>query len=719
MNDRRTTALHVLRGGDEVPFVTGTDSVARSDGGLQILRLFQTLRRRLRLISWIVIGGAAAVAGLALLLPTRYTAKAQIVIEESRAQRADQQASGREAGPDQATIQTQVAALASHDLLANAIAQLTADPAFRAIQNRGLGSIPELSLAGSNIMALERIERHLNVFQEAGSHVISIAYASKDPAEAAAIANKITGYYLTAGEDQSRFAQDQAIAVLTRKIDNLHAESVSLEAAVDAYQTQHGVVDANKTSLNDEKLGDLNHQLSSAQSELAAHRTRHTELLALRGPRSDWEPILAGLDSQGLVELHGQVAALLAGRQETIVVIPHAGQDGLEDQADALPLRDKVRNELHQALLKLAHEESVARAQVTAIEHRLSAVQVASDDVRLHDLVAAAASARQRYERLVQRRNELQERGDDVTAPARLLSWAAVPNRPSSLNPLLFLAPGLIAFAVIGCLVALVRDRLDQGIYNSCDVASVLGLRCAGFVPLSPGINQISALSADAAMTSFREALQGMMVSLQLIGLQGPKPQVILVTSSVPGEGKTTLARGLGASAAQMGRKVLLLDMDAVTGFGSTPAPTSLPALENDGRLPEVLAGDRALIERIPTGGGMKLDYLPVRRRPSEEMGALFADGQFSNLLRRQRLNYDLIIIDSAPVLAKAEVRLLAAVADHVVFAVRWGKTRSDDARAALALLANMTQPISAAITQVDLRLARAYMQPGVRAKSF
>ena len=430
MNDHRTTASQVLRGGDEVPFAPGTESLAHSDGGMQILRLFQTLRRRLRLISWIVIGGAAAVAALGMLLPTRYTAKAQVVIEESRAQRADQQASGRETGPDQATMQTQVAALASHDLLASAIAQLAADPEFRAIQSRGLRSIPELSLAGSSVLALEQVERHLNIFQEAGSHVISIEYTSKNPAEAAAIANRITGYYLTAGEDQSRFAQDQAIAVLTRKIDDLHAESGSLEAAVDAYQTQHGVVDANKTSLNDEKLGDLNHQLSSAQSELAARRTRHSELLTLRGSRADWEPILAGLDSQGLVELHGQVAAVLAGRQEGIAVIPHTGQHGVEDQADPQPLRDKVRSELDQALLKLAHEESVAHAQVNTIEHRLSAVQLASDDVRLHDLVTAAASARQRYERLVQRRNELQERGDDVTAPARLLSWAAVPTVP-------------------------------------------------------------------------------------------------------------------------------------------------------------------------------------------------------------------------------------------------------------------------------------------------
>ena len=701
MNDRMTPVTSLPFNGEATPSIYGTERFTQPVDVLP--KFLDILRRRIRLIASIAIGGTLAVGGLALFLGPRYTAKAQLVVEESRAARIDDRLSNGAAGPDQATIQTEVTALTSHDLLANVIAQLAADPTISAIEHRGSGSIPDLSVEGEHTAAIEELERHLRVFQEAGSHVISVAYTSKDPAEASAVANKIADYYLAAGEGRSRVAPDQAVGDLTGKIADLRAESDKLGAAVAAYQAAHGVNDASKINVIDQKLGDLNHQLSTTQAELAARRTRYAELQASRGADGDWEPLVGGLDAQGLVELRSQVTAFLEGRQDDIAVTPHAGEAGLQDQAESRPLRDKVRQELDQALLRLSHEVRVGTAQEAAIQRRLSAVQVASDDVQLHDLVAAAAAAHHRYERLVQRRDELLEQGDDVTAPARLLSRAAVPHRPSSLNPLLFAAPAVVAFLLIGCLMALVRERLDQGIYSQSDVASVLGLRCAGFVPASRGI-------VPAATSPLMEALRGIVVSLQLVGPRRIKPQVILVTSSVPGEGKTTLALGLAACAAQMGTKVLLMDLNAGAKTEMSPAPDRSPREATGGGLVDLLAPDRALIEVIPTGYGMQLDYLPIRRGPAGEMSPMLSGDEMSNLLRRQRISYDLIFIDSASILAKADVRLLAGIADQIVFAVRWRKTRRDEARTALALLrgcgpsgADTTTPISAAITQVDL----------------
>jgi polysaccharide biosynthesis transport protein len=696
----------------DTPSAPATEPLADPDGGAQFRRLLGILSRRLRLILVIAIGGTLAVEGLALFL-SRYTAQAQIVVEESQAPRIDERLPSQEAAPDQATIQTHVTALSSHDLLANVIAQLTADPAFRASQRGVRGSVPDLFVASKRMLAIEELKRHLNVFQEGVSHVISIAYTSKDAAEAAAIANRITDYYLASGEDQTRQALDQTVSVLRDKINELRTESESLDTAVAAYQAAHRVKDAAKTNVIDQKLGDLNHQLSAAQSELVARRTRRTELSALRGPHGDWAPLLAGLGAQELVDLHSQVMALLAGRQDTIATIPRSEEAAPEGEAGAQPLRYKVKKELDQALLKLSDEVSVGNAQVVAIEQSLSAVQSASDDAQLRDLVASAASAQHRYERLVLRRDELLEQRDAVGAPARLLSRAAVPERPSSPNPLLFLAPGAVAFLVIGCLAALFRERLDQGIYSRNDVASVLGLRCAGFVPLSREIMGIVGMGKGppAAGAPFTEALRGILASLQLVGPRRRPKQVVLITSSVSGEGKTTLAISLAACAARMGAKVLLLDLDTRAEAGGSSAPVYWPHEKNAVDTVDMFAHDRGSSEVIQTHPGMQLDYLQVRRGPASEPSPLFSGDQMSILLRHRRDNYDLIFIDSAPVLAKAEVRLLASIADQVIFAVRWGKTRRDDARAALTLLRDggphgeeTTARISAAITQVDLR---------------
>jgi uncharacterized protein involved in exopolysaccharide biosynthesis/Mrp family chromosome partitioning ATPase len=728
MNDRRTAVIRA----DEAHFIARTEQFTDQEGGgTRYPKYFEVLRKYVRLIAWIAICGTAAVVALAFLLPPRYTAKAQLVVEESPVLRIDERLLSQEAGPDQATIQTHVTALTSHDLLANVIGQLAVDPTISAIERRGLGSIPDLSVPGKSVLVFEELERHLHVFQEVGSHVISVAYTSKNPAEASVIANKITDYYLAAGEDRSRSAPDQAVTVLTGKIATLRTQSATLQAAVAAYQAAHGVNDASKINVIDQKLGDLNHQLSETQSELAARKTRQAELLAWRGANGDWDPLLARLDAQGLVDLHTQVTAVLEGRQGYIAAIPHAGKASLQDDAASQPFRqrerDKIRPELDQALLKLSHEVRVATAEQAAIERRLSAVQVASEDVQLRDLVTAAEEARHRYERLVQRRDELLD--EDVAAPARLLSRAAVPHRPSSPNPLLFVAPGIVAFLLIGCLVALARERLVQGIYSQSDVASALGLRCAGLVPASRGIipAEGTATGADIAASPMVEALRGIIVSLQLVGpraspgahaiyprIYGPrrsKATVILVTSSVPAEGKTMLTLGLAACASQMGAKVLLMDLDAGAKTGLSPAPDHSSREATGGELVDKFARDRALIETIPTGFGMQLDYLPVRRGPAGETSPMLFDDQIPDLLRRQRVSYDLIFIDSASVLAKADVRLLAGIADHIVFAVRWRKTRREIARTALALLrgcgpngADTTATISAAITRVDLK---------------
>src|SRR5216684_7003669 len=127
MNDRRTTVTRT----DEAHFVPLTERLADREGGMRFPQYLDILRKYVRLIAWIAICGTAAVVALAFFLPPRYTAKAQLVVEESRAPRIDERLSSPEAGPDQATIQTRATALTSHDMLANVIAQLAVEPTLR------------------------------------------------------------------------------------------------------------------------------------------------------------------------------------------------------------------------------------------------------------------------------------------------------------------------------------------------------------------------------------------------------------------------------------------------------------------------------------------------------------------------------------------------------------------------------------------------------------
>jgi succinoglycan biosynthesis transport protein ExoP len=716
------------------------------DADAQFARFVDILARRRRLIATISVCGTLAVGGLAWLQPTRYTAKAQIVVEDGRSLPVNGGGLIRDTSPDQATMLTEVTALSSDDLIIKVFEQLATDPAYQAIRggtrtalmprdgtaeqggslshtlsnavapslrwlsehtwHRGSAERPsETSVSrlppGLNI---EEQRPRLKVFQELGSHVIAVSYTSTNPEESAAVVNKLVTYYVEEGDAQRRASLDRAIAGISGKISALKVEMESLEAQTAAYQTAHGLSDAAKTNVIDQKLGDLNRQLSEAQTDLAARTARRANFVALMEGAPDWDLFLSKLDMEGLVDLHNQAMALLQSRQDSVVVVSRTDRQPVSGK----PMRDKVRPVLEKVAQKLTNEQNVAESRVEAIQQRLNAVQGASDDRKLRELVAASASVRHRFEYMVRRHDELVEQRDGLPSNARLLSRASVPSRPSSPNPLLFIPPGAIAFMVLGCMVALIRDRMEPALHSESDVRAILGINCAGLVPLLPrGLARGGASrQLPNAPASYLEAIRSIMVSLQLGFLHRTGPKTVLITSSVPDEGKTTLAVSLASYATRAGLRVLLLDLDP----RETATPREATGLPH-GNMPDLLKRETIQVDTMRTADGTDLAYLPVCRGIQGDLLPLFSGEHVSELLRRLGRGYDYIIIDSAPVLAVAEARILAAVADKILFVVRWGRTSRAEARGAMNLLrrtgrsyTEADEPISAVITQVNLK---------------
>jgi succinoglycan biosynthesis transport protein ExoP len=258
---------------------------------------------------------------------------------------------------------------------------------------------------------------------------------------------------------------------------------------------------------------------------------------------------------------------------------------------------------------------------------------------------------------------------------------------------------------VFGCIVALIRDRMERTLRSESDVRAILDIRCAGMVPRLPRDgSSLNPLSAPIAV--YTEAIRSIMVSLQLSWPRLQTSRVILVTSSVPDEGKSTLASSLAYYATRAGARVLLLDLD-IGGAATAEDHLDRP----NGTLVGLLERDRIPIDTIRTADGTEFDYLPVRRGLAGDPLPLFSPSLVSEFLRRLRSSYDYIIVDSAPVLVVAEARFMAALSDRILFVVRWGKTRRNEARRALELLRHArgadtetTNLISAVITRVDLK---------------
>ena len=704
------------------------------------------LRRRGMIIAIAVIGTTLVFVG-SLMIPPRYTAKTQIVFETQAIYSSD----GRPVvgQPDEeAALQTHIAVLTSRAHLERVLDSLSEDPEFRTAaseaptESRWIGDILWLELSArlrdgmarlvvfgkpqgqsptEPALRLDRFERLLNVYQEHGSHVIAVAFSWTSPGQAALAANRLAQLYVGSEDERKRAQAGRGLSWLDERIPVVKGELERAETALQNYRIAHGLADPNRTDLSDQKLADLTRQLTAAESDYAKRQAKLASVRDLQRRGSGNDALVDNLESPARAELLRREVALVQSQAEVAAMLDEKHPKALQLAAELQEVRRKLSHELGRAIDELTSEVRIASDQVHSIRERLAGLQTASGQAReaeprLRELGREAAAAGQVYEGLVQRQEQLRAQQEATLPDLRILSLASPPNRPSSPSPLLFILPSLIVFSIGGGLVAVAAERLDRGLRSARDVNDALGIPCIGFVPLirGRGNTRPHEYLLENPFAAYTEAIRSVAAALQLAA-PGGAPKVILISSSVPKEGKTTLAVSLAVYAALIGRRTLLVDLDS-----RHPAVSrELGGKAETGVLDALLVDDRSAAGAVEHVPGLDLDYLQVRGRPGDPL-LPFVGGQVPRLLRQLRDSYDCIVIDSPPLLVVAEARLLAAIADKVLLAVKWGSTRRDVARDASNLLRDLgllrekrSELAGAVLTQVDLRKHAQYRYGG------
>jgi capsular exopolysaccharide synthesis family protein len=731
------------------PIDPGTDGAPAEDQRIDLLNVAGMLRRRKWLILLVTALGTAVAAFLGMKQTPVYTASTSVMIDPRQLQVTNVEQVLTGLPMNTSTMATQIGLLRSRDFIDAVMSDLNLydDPEFNAalaaaeappttelpgflqpveqlisrlpdewLIATGLASQPQPVLESeAPTLARDRAIRSFlgrATFANDGvSFLIQISFASPDPDKAAVIANRIATRFVEDQVEGKLSATGKASGWLEQRLNELKVEVQKSDEAVAKFKVRNNIVEAGGASLNDQELADLNSQLVGARTELAAAQARLRLVRDLRGSEAALESVSEVTNSPIILRLREQQTELQRQESELRTLYGERHPRMVQLREDMSKVTAGIRGEVERVVHTLENDVRVAQSRVGTIEASLGGLkdrntQDRAAGVQLAELERVALANRTLYEQLLQRFNETRDQQGIVQADARVVAMAAPPSVPSSPGPRMFVAGGFTVSLLLGSLLAILLEVLDRGLRSAGEIEAALGLTTLGLVPKVSRLRRNQRphqYLREKPLSSYAEAIRGVLTALKLSNPQNP-PKVLLVTSSLPEEGKTTFAVSLASLVARSQKRVLLIDLDL-----RHPSVHRELGWQVSAGLVEYMAGERTLQEVIHNDLETGLHFLPIKAHTTTPTDLLESD-KMRQLIQVCRDNYDLVVLDSAPVASVNDTKVAAVLADRVVFVVRWGKTIQSAARDSLrSLRESGIEPAGAVLAQIDLRKHAQY----------
>jgi capsular exopolysaccharide synthesis family protein len=338
----------------------------------------------------------------------------------------------------------------------------------------------------------------------------------------------------------------------------------------------------------------------------------------------------------------------------------------------------------------LSRQVELAGARRAQLEAQLEARRVQGHTqgvaaVGLREREREAQASRELLQRFLQHDKEIGDQQALIGPDARIIAVAQPPEYPSSLSPKLFSLVGFTMSFAASSLLALLLEGMDRRVRSARQLERLFGLKVLDAVPRARERGRGGAAYrylCSRPNSAYANALRSVHAALQLSGAEAAPPQVVLVSSALSGEGKTTFAVGLAATAAQWDRRVLVVDLDLHHPRVAESADVAAPAAPG---VAELVAGTATLEQAIVRADGGGFDVLVARR--TRNPTGLIASPRMRQVLEELRARYDLIVIDTAPLLAVSDGRVATRLADKVLYVARWRRTPVSAVRRALQVL--------------------------------
>lgn len=562
---------------------------------------------------------------------------------------------------------------------------------------------------------LDQFNERLTVEPIRNTQLVRVHFEAKDPALAADVANNLADAYIEQHLEQRLAVTQKASSFLSERLEGLRQTVAAAEQRLQDFLDQEELVDVQGvTSLNAQQLDELNSQLVEASRARAEAEAIFRQVEPLKGRPVDellaFPAILNHETVQPVMEVADEIDQEVAelskryGRRhpEMIAVMSRydTAQANLERQ-----VRQVIGTIENQYLAAVANEDA-ARARLAASRAEMQSINRKS--FTLQELERDVETNRQLYDMFFTRVRETDETNDFEAANALVVDPAVAAINPSKPRRSLIV---MIAFAValmLGVLLAFLRDMLDNTVKTPEDVENRLNSTMLGLIALQPMSRaekkkNLALVGDDEHVdASFVESIRTIRTGLSLSSLDKPY-KLIEVTSSIPNEGKTTVALNLASIMGQMG-KTLLIDADL-----RRPSLARSVHLHTKAGLTDVLAGSAPLKEAIVHNDDLGIDVLTAGQHSTNPL-ELIASNKFKELLKKLGEHYDQVILDTPPTQAVSDALVMGSAADAVVYVVKAHSTSINTVKHGLNRLkyAN-ANVVGVVLNQVDTKKQSYY----------
>ncbi len=556
--------------------------------------------------------------------------------------------------------------------------------------------------------ATQSLMERTSVWVEGKSQLVYLSIAMADRMTAAQAANQLAQAYIEAQLEAKVDMSMTAAGWMNERLVSLREKLQDSEDRLQAYLDAEGLVDldgvgtisANELSLTGDRMIDARRQRAEAESQY-----QQVESMRNQG----WER-LASVPAVLGHPLIQQFKADQAHARSRVEDLSRRYGDRhpamVSARSDLNAATASLRQQVEQVVASIERNYQLAMANENSLrasfdENKGRIQDISRKEFKVRDLQRQVESDRALYDTFMTRLQETTATSDLSSTNARVVDAAIPPTEPSAPNKKLILVVALFLALVIGVIQAIVREILDNTFKSSEEVENKLGLPVMGIVPMVPRKlrKEVSHLFERSGDKRFCEAVRTIRTNLLLSEANQPR-QVLVITSTAPDEGKSSVSANLAFAMGQLHR-VLLIDADLrrATLDKTFDFKSGTPGLVN------LIGGNAKLEECIHTVGNV--DMIAAGAVPSNPL-ELLSSPRFAKLLEVVKGRYDRIIIDSPPSQAVSDAAVLSTLADAVIYVVKSDATLIPHVQKGVSQLQNSNAPLTGVVLNaVDIEKAK------------